>query len=179
MTDTSRQIVMSIKLRAKPGKLGITRRGYFFARCTGSVGTPKPREAALEMRLPAARPMLPIPLTAMRTRADFHKCHVGQGGARIQRPLISGSQVRALIRPPPSLPKPAVNSSQAERPFLRPFPACGGLRYPVSARRHRHQVPFGASVSAGKNPVPNSTRHQVREELLNDRLLWAGETPFA
>jgi hypothetical protein len=39
----------------------------------------------------------------MRTRADFHKCHVGKSGARIQRPSISGSQVRALVRPPPSL----------------------------------------------------------------------------
>jgi hypothetical protein len=55
-----------------------------------------------EKKLPAPRPMLPIPPTAMRTRVDFHKCHVGKSGARIQRPLISGSQVRALVSPPPS-----------------------------------------------------------------------------
>src|SRR5262249_44342066 len=30
------------------------------------------------------------------------------------------------------------------------------LRFPVSARRYRLPVSFGASVSDGKNPVPNS-----------------------
>ena len=75
-----------------------------------------------------------------------------------QRPSISGSQVRALVRPPPSLPKPATDSSLAEKPFLRPFLACGGLRFPVSAQRYRLQVPFGASVSDDKNPVPNAER---------------------
>jgi hypothetical protein len=30
--------------------------------------------------------------------------------------------------------------------------------FPDSARRHLLQVPFGASVSGGKNPVPNSKR---------------------
>ena len=73
-----------------------------------------------------------------------------------QRPSISGSQVRALVRPPPSLPKPSTDSSLAERPFLRPFLACGGLRFPVSLPRHRLQAPFGVPVSGGKNPVPNS-----------------------
>ena len=29
--------------------------------------------------------------------------------------------------------------------------------------RHHHQVPFGASVSGDKNPVPDSTRKKVRE----------------
>ena len=40
---------------------------------------------------------------------------------------------------------------------LRPFLARGGLRFPVSAQRHRLQVLFSAPVSGGKNPVPNST----------------------
>src|SRR5215468_865665 len=44
---------------------------------------------------------------------------------------------------------------QAGRPLLRLFLARGGLRVPVSAPRYRLQVPFGASVSNGKNPVPN------------------------
>ena len=65
---------------------------------------------------------------------------------------------RNLHAPPPSLPKPATDSSLAEKPFLRPFLARGGLRFPVSARRHRLQAPFGAPVSGGKNPVPNSKR---------------------
>jgi hypothetical protein len=63
-----------------------------------------------------------------------------------------------LQTPPPSLPKPAVDSSQTERPFLRPFLARGGLRFPVSVRRYRLQVAFGAPVSGGENPVPNSNR---------------------
>src|SRR5262249_52394909 len=41
------------------------------------------------------------------------------------------------------------------RPLLRPFLARGGLRFPVSAPRYRLQIPFGAPVSSGKNPVPN------------------------
>jgi hypothetical protein len=57
-------------------------------------------------------PVLPIPPTAMRTRADFH-CHVGESGARIQRPLISGSQVRALVR--------TIQSTETRRGK----PACG------------------------------------------------------
>ena len=61
-----------------------------------------------------------------------------------------------LRPPPPSLPKPAIDSSLAEGPFLWPFLARGGLQFPVSARRHRLQVPFEAPVSGGKNPVPNS-----------------------
>ena len=32
----------------------------------------------------------------------------------------------------------------------------GPLAFPVSARRHRLQLPFEAPVSGGKNPVPNS-----------------------
>jgi hypothetical protein len=39
---------------------------------------------------------------------------------------------------------------------LRHFLASRGLRFPVSARRYRLQVSFGAPVSGGKNPVPNS-----------------------
>ena len=54
--------------------------------------------------------------------------------------------------------QPATDSSLAEKPFLRPFLACGGLLFPVSARRHRLQAPLGAPVSGGKNPVPNSKR---------------------
>ena len=64
------------------------------------------------------------------------------------------------MRPPPSLPKPATDGSLAEKPFLRPFFTRGGLRFPVSARRHRLQAPFGAPVSGGKNPVPNSTSQE-------------------
>ena len=50
------------------------------------------------------------------------------------------------------------DSSQAGRRLLRAFLACAGLRYPVSARRHRLHVFFGAPVSGGKNLVPNSSR---------------------
>src|SRR6516165_5227219 len=67
-----------------------------------------------------------------------------------------GIQSRSLWSPPPSPPKPATDSSLAEKPFLGPFLACDGLRFPVSARRHRLQAPFGAPVSGGENPVPNS-----------------------
>ena len=56
--------------------------------------------------------------------------------------------------------QPATDSSLAEGPFLRPFLACGGLRFPVSAQGYRLQVPFGPSVSGGKNPVPNSTSQE-------------------
>src|SRR6516225_11526479 len=66
----------------------------------------------------------------------------------------------ALVRPPPGPPKPTRPSLLAEKPLLRPFLACGCLRFPVSAQRHRLQVPFGASVSGGKNPVPNSTSQE-------------------
>src|SRR5215831_8346360 len=47
-----------------------------------------------------------------------------------------------LHPPPPSPPKPATDSSLAEKPFLRPFLASDGLRFPASARRHRLQAPF-------------------------------------
>ena len=76
-----------------------------------------------------------------------------------------GSQVRSLSCPPPSLPKPATDSSLAEKPFLRPFLACGGLRFPVSARRRRLRAPFGGPVSGGKNPVPNSIWRRVPDEM--------------
>jgi hypothetical protein len=52
--------------------------------------------------------------------------------------------------------KPSPPSRQAQRPLLWPFLARCGLRFPVSARRYRLQVPFIGSVSGGKNPVPNS-----------------------
>src|SRR6516162_1521862 len=52
--------------------------------------------------------------------------------------------------------QPATDSSLAEKPLLRPFLARGGLRFPVSAQRYRLQVPFSASVSGGRNPVPDS-----------------------
>jgi len=67
-----------------------------------------------------------------------------------------------LQPPPPSLPKPATDSSLAESPLLRPKSARGSLQFPVSARRHRLQVPFEAPVSGGKNPVPNSNRAGLR-----------------
>ena len=74
---------------------------------------------------------------------------------RLSCPLTLNQRVPGSS--PGAHPKPAVNCPLAERPFLRPFLACGGLRFPVSARRHRLQAPFGAPVSGGKNPVPNST----------------------
>jgi hypothetical protein len=51
--------------------------------------------------------------------------HAGMSGARIQRPLISGSQVRALVRPPCSPPKLAVEDLPAERPIFGWFFAIG------------------------------------------------------
>ena len=65
-----------------------------------------------------------------------HGCRpvvVGRGRSRCL--LIRGSQVRALVRPPPSLPKTATDSSLVESPPLRPIFAFGGLRFPVSAQR--------------------------------------------
>ena len=53
--------------------------------------------------------------------------------------------------------------SLAERALLRAFLACSGLRFPVSARRHRLRAPFGAPVSGGQNPVPNSNRAADRK----------------
>jgi hypothetical protein len=67
-----------------------------------------------------------------------------------------------LHPPPPSPPKPTPPSRHAQRPLLRLFRARGGLRFPVSARRYRLQVRFSGSVSAGKNPVPNSKRTGLR-----------------
>jgi hypothetical protein len=78
----------------------------------------------------------------------FSQMSCGQARRSDQRPLISGSQVRA--------PKPATDSSLAERPFLRPFLARGGLRIPVSARRYRLQVAFGAPVSGGARSELNA-----------------------
>ena len=66
-----------------------------------------------------------------------------------------------------SISKPATDSSLAEKPFLRAYLACGGLRFPVSARRHRLQAPFGAPVSEGKNPVPNSKRAGLHGKFVN------------
>jgi hypothetical protein len=43
-------------------------------------------------------------------------------------------------------------------------------RFPVSARRYRLRVPFGTSVSGGKNPVPNSTRQESAGRPLPDFL---------
>jgi len=51
-----------------------------------------------------------------------------------------------------------------EKPFLRPFLACGGLRFPVSARRHSLQAPFGAQSPAAKIPFQTRGRKKVREE---------------
>ena len=83
----------------------------------------------------------------MRTRAAL--------GSMTPYQWVPGSSPGA-----PSPPKLATDSPSplAERPFLRPFLARGGLRYPVSARRHRLQDPFSGSVSGRKNPVPNSSR---------------------
>jgi hypothetical protein len=33
--------------------------------------------------------------------------------------------------------------ARQQKTFLRPFLACGGLRFPVSAQRYRFQVPVG------------------------------------
>jgi hypothetical protein len=67
-----------------------------------------------------------------------------------------------------SLPTPATDSSLAEKPFLRPFFACGGLRFPVSALRHRLRALFRAPVSGGKNPVPNSKKAGLRGDRAGD-----------
>ena len=50
-----------------------------------------------------------------------------------------GLQVRPYWSSRIRAPSP---KNQAERPFLRPFLGCGGLRFPVSARRYRLQVSF-------------------------------------
>ena len=67
------------------------------------------------------------------TRTRKRRCS-SETGRRLIGPshVTSGSQVRALVRPPPS------------------------LRFSVSARRHRLQALLGASVSGGRNPVPGS-----------------------
>ena len=101
------------------------------------------------------RPHCPFRRQDART-GRFSQISCGQERRSDQRSLISGSPVRALVRPPPSLPKPRYLDLRARRPLLRPFLARGGLRFPVSAQRYRLQVPFGASVSGGRNPVPGS-----------------------
>jgi acyl-CoA dehydrogenase len=68
------------------------------------------------------------------------------------------------VRPPPSLPKLATDSSQAERPFLRPFFACGGLRFPLSARRYRLQALLARQSPAAKIPFQTRRGKKVREE---------------
>ena len=81
-------------------------------------------------------------------------------------PLISGSQVRALVRPPLSLPKPTRPSSQAERPFLR----CHFWRVVVSNLRSRlGDIVSGAflRVCLERQKIPFQTRRgeKVRDEL--------------
>jgi hypothetical protein len=93
--------------------------------------------------------------------------------------LISGSQVRALVRPPPSLPKPR---------YLRPastkavFAAIFRVWWsPISALCAEISTsgPFGTPVSGGKNPVPNSARQESEGGKLFfaaiSRVWWNGE----
>ena len=72
--------------------------------------------------------------------------------------LISGSQVRALVRPPPNLPKPRyLRPGSAKAVFAAIFRVWWS---PISALCAEISTsgPFGTPVSGGKNPVPNSAR---------------------
>src|SRR5215831_18678071 len=86
---------------------------------------------------------------AMRTTiAQVRKCSAF---------LISGSQVRALVRPPSSPPKLAVEDLPAERPTLGRLFAIGEGGSCVSAHSLVSWARFGAPVSGGKNPVPGGS----------------------
>jgi hypothetical protein len=108
-------------------------------------------------KLPA--PPITRPACMMRIRPDPDSLGRAERRCFIQaRAALGSTTLNQWVTGSASLPKPATDSSLAERLFLRPFLASGGLRFPVSARRHRLQAPFDVPVSGGKNPVPNSKR---------------------
>ena len=49
----------------------------------------------------------------------------------------------------------ATDSSLAEKPFLRPFLACGGLRFPVSAQRPKIDIGVRANLAGGTDSRPS------------------------
>jgi hypothetical protein len=86
-----------------------------------------------------------------------HACAAHSSGAQIQRPLISGSQVRALVRPISSPPKLVVEDQPAERPIFVPVFRDRDGGSCVSAHRSCLLGSFGAPVSDDKNPVPGGS----------------------
>jgi hypothetical protein len=75
--------------------------------------------------------------------------------ARIQRPFISGPQVRALVRPPPSLRKSAPFRRQAGKPPLRPFLAISSSHFSGSVKSIRSP---GRFRPAGLRPQKSRSR---------------------
>ena len=87
-----------------------------------------------------------------------------------------------LHPPPPSLSKPATDSSLAERPFLRPFSARGSLRFrslhgdiairsrlarlspsakiPFQTRRHSAEPPSGSDIRTFGCPLVKTFIHE-------------------
>jgi hypothetical protein len=90
----------------------------------------------------------------MRTRADFYKGHVGKRGAWIQRPLISGSQVQALVGPPSSPPKPAVEDLPAGRPISAGFSRSRGRLLCLCVQASSLSHVLGRRSPAAKIPFP-------------------------
>jgi len=68
--------------------------------------------------------------------------------------LISGSQVRALVRPPPSLAKPERSGTHTRRLFFAAVFAIVEDGLPSPSAFSRLQGAFGRTVSVEKNAVP-------------------------
>src|SRR5258707_1809845 len=88
--------------------------------------------------------------------------------------LISGSQVRALVRPPSSLRKPHVSDTTPNRAFLRGFPATHFLDFGL-CRRSRILVAILAlclCLQKLRSPQPGLEHEVVPHSTLNSDF-WA------
>jgi len=94
-------------------------------------------------------------LSTIRPKPVLLPCQTLGCGAFIHRPLISGSQVRALVRPPPSLRKSAPFRRQAGKPPLRPFLAISSSHFSGSVKSIRSP---GRFRPAGLRPQKSRSR---------------------
>jgi hypothetical protein len=128
---------------------------------SGKITCPRPMLPLQRWRESAAGPTTLQGQTTQQTHSPQMSCVVRSEAASCwqaqrsdYRPLISGSQVRALNCPPSSLPKLNVERVPAETPIFGWILAIGARGLGVSVRGCRLQGTFGASVSGGKNPIP-------------------------
>ena len=140
---------------ASPGRSRIMSRG-----CPAIVAAWSPR-----------RPTAPMALDITTSQS----VHLATIRRKAFNQRVPGSSPGALFR------NPQLKLASRKAVFAAISRACG-LRFPVSARRHRLQAPFGAPVSGGENPAPNSKRaiHKAIEVAARrSRLisLYASQTP--